>query len=108
MGTVGDRYNEDKPMVSLVLDAHYGIEGMAYVLEHGLNKYSRGNWMKGLSHTEICDSLLRHVMAYLSGEDEDRESGQLHVDHIAVNGLFLADMARRRPDLDDRSVEDDV
>ena len=104
MDTIGKRYNQGKPQLSLVLEARYGLEGIASVLEYGLLKYNRGNWRKGLSHTSITDSLIRHITAYLSGEDIDNESGQYHIDHIAANGLFLAEMCRTRPDLDDREV----
>lgn len=68
-----------------------------------MEKYSRGNWKKGLPVTEVIDSLLRHIKAYLDPtiSDYDEESGLHHVDHITVNALFLATMARRT-ECDDR------
>ena len=74
----------------------------------GAQKYDRGNWRKGLNHTEVCDSLLRHLSAYLAGEDLDKESGLHHVDHIMCNALFLAEMYRTKPEMDDRSIKGDL
>jgi len=99
----GDRDNTGKPEISMILEARHAMGGIADVLTFGKNKYARGNWRKGLSHTQICDSMLRHLSAYLAGEDTDSDSGLPHVDHIACNALFLAEMVRAREDLDDRS-----
>lgn len=99
------RFNTGKPQLSLVLEAKHGLAEAAAVLEFGAKKYARGNWHKGLSHTQICDSLLRHLTSYLSGEDVDPESECKHVGHILVNALFLAEMVNTKPELDDRSEE---
>lgn len=102
--TQGTRYNQGKARLSLVLEAGAALKGAADVLTFGMEKYSRGNWKKGLPATEIADSLLRHLTAYLAGEDADPETGLPHVDHITVNALFLGTMARR-PECDDRSPD---
>lgn len=102
-----DRFNENKPKLSMILEARHALEGTALVLMFGAQKYDRGNWRKGLNHTEICDSLLRHLTDYLSGEDIDPESGLPHVDHIMCNALFLAEMFRTKPEMDDRSLKGD-
>lgn len=105
--TTGARYNVGKPPISMVLDADQAIKGAADVLAFGAEKYSRGNWLGGLSHVEIVDSLMRHLMAYNKGEDIDPESGLRHVDHITCNALFLGQMTAVRPDLDDRSCNNE-
>ncbi|MNN73166.1 hypothetical protein D3C81_1892570 [compost metagenome] len=89
----------------MVLEARHALAGMAGVLEFGAQKYNRGNWHKGLPHADICDSMLRHISAYLSGEDIDPESGKPHVDHIFTNAMFLAEGYRTHPELDNRSEE---
>ena len=99
----GSRYNKGKPALSMVLEAKHAMKGVAEVLGFGAYKYSRGNWREGLSHTEICDSMLRHIASYLSGEDNDLESGLPHVNHILCNALFLAEMVVTYPSKDDRS-----
>ena len=65
------------------------------------------NWMKGLSVTEICESLKRHLDAFMEGENTDKESLLSHIGHIQCNALFLSWMMENRPDLDDRTnIED--
>jgi hypothetical protein len=75
---------------------------MVEVLEFGAQKYAAWNWTKGLSITEICESMKRHLDAFMEGEDNDKESGISHVGHIQCNALFLAWMLQHRPDMDDR------
>jgi hypothetical protein len=99
----GLRFNAGKAELSMILEAIYALTGGAKVLSFGKAKYARGNWLKGLSHTQIADSLLRHMAEWLAGNDIDPESGLPHTDHVFVNALFLAEMRVRRPDLDDRS-----
>ena len=99
------RFNEGKSPLSMMVEARHAINGCCSVLEFGAKKYARGNWHKGLSHTQVCDSMLRHLSAYLSGEDNDPESGLRHVDHIMCNALFLAEGTVTHPELDDRSEE---
>lgn len=101
----GGRFNAGKAKISMMVEAKHAMEGCASVLEFGAKKYARGNWHKGLKHTEIADSMLRHLSSYLSGEDTDPESGLLHVDHILCNAVFLAEGVRTHPELDDRSEE---
>lgn len=96
------RDNDDKPRYSLIDFA--GMGDLINVLEYGADKYGRDNWKKGLTVTSILDSMLRHITAYLGGEDTDSESGLPHVGHIYANAMFLARHAGN-PDLDDRGKE---
>lgn len=104
----GSRHNQGKPALSLVLEAGDALKGAADILTFGMGKYSRGNWKKGLPVTQVIDSLCRHLVAYLDPDqpDVDAETGLPHVDHITVNALFLATMARRA-ECDDRKGEHD-
>lgn len=104
---VGLRHNQGKAPLSMILEANNALTGCAQVLAFGAEKYDRGNWRKGLKTTEIADSLLRHLSAYLSGEDTDSDSKLLHVDHILCNALFLSETIRTHPQLDDRSTKDE-
>lgn len=101
------RFNTGKPMLSLVLEAPNALNLAAEVLEFGSKKYSRGNYKKGLPYTGVIDSLLRHVVKFLSGEDLDEETGKSHAGHILCNALILAEMTAIRPDMDDRSKYDE-
>jgi len=100
--TKGDRFNEGKLRWSLV--DFKSIEPMVRVLEFGAKKYSDHNWKEGLKTTEICESLMRHLTAYLNGENNDPESGISHIGHIQCNAMFLAFMMRLKPSMDDRII----
>lgn len=108
----GIRENEGKLKWSLV--DFKALEPMVKVLEYGMDKYSAHNWKKGLPVTEISESLIRHLISFLSGEDIDGESGLPHVGHIACNAMFLSHMALFRSDMDDRyqpireNIDDEV
>lgn len=101
--SLGTRHNEGKPRWSLVdFDA---LEPMVRVLEYGAKKYGENNWKKGLKTTEICESLLRHIFAYLNGEDIDPESGLPQIGFILSNAKFLSYMTQFRPDCDTRHLD---
>ena len=94
------RYNDGKLRWSLVdFDA---LEDMVKVLEFGAKKYADNNWKKGLKTPEIFESMMRHMTAYIRGEDIDPESGLPHTGHILCNAMFLSYMQRFKPDFDTR------
>lgn len=97
---LADRFNAGKLQWSMV--DFKSLEDMVRVLEFGAKKYSRNNWKKGLKTTEIVDSMLRHIYAYLDGEDVDPESGINHTGHIMCNAMFLSHMHLFRKDMDTR------
>jgi hypothetical protein len=98
------RKNDGKPKLSMLFEASDALIGVTRVLEFGANKYERGGWKNAdrYNTTEIIDSLLRHTLAYMDGEDNDPDSGLPHVDHITANALFLGVMARK-PEKDNRN-----
>lgn len=81
--------DDGKPDWSLV--PFDGLEGMVRVLEFGAKKYSRDNWMTsgGFSYRRVLTACLRHLFAYMRGEDNDPESGLSHISHAQCNLLFL-------------------
>lgn len=98
------RHNSGKPRWYLVdFDA---LEDLVKVLEFGAKKYDENNWKKGLKTTEIVESLIRHISAYLRGEDNDPESGLPHSGHIMCNAMFLSYMHKFKPSFDTRRKDD--
>ncbi len=63
---------------------------VAEVLTYGANKYSRDNWRHvPESKRRYTAALFRHVVAWLSGEKHDPESGKHHLAHAACCILFM-------------------
>ena len=100
---VGERFNEGKLKWSLV--SWRALEPMVQVLMFGAKKYAPNNWKKGVLYTETCESLQRHMNAFLEGEDNDKESKITHVGHILCNAMFLSYMFLFRKDMDDRYID---
>lgn len=102
--TGGLRYNEDKLKWSLVdFDS---LENMVHVLMYGEKKYDSHNWKKGLPYTSTVESMLRHLYAFLKGEDIDPESGLPHTGHIMCNAMFLDYYSQYCKDMDDRFIDE--
>jgi len=96
----GTKYDQEKPRVDL-LDP-LALEGVAAVLTFGARKYAAHNWRGGISYSRLLGAALRHLFAIVRGEDNDPESGLPHVDHLGCCVMFLSNMMKTRPDLDDR------
>lgn len=96
----GKKLDGGKPPMSL-LDRH-ALEEIAMVLRFGAAKYERDNWRKGINYTRLTDAALRHIYAFVDGEDKDPESNLSHIAHAGCCILFLLRMIRDRRDLDDR------
>lgn len=94
------RYNQGKLQWSLV--DFESLEGLVKVLEYGAQKYERDNWKKGMPVTKVSESLMRHLFAFLSGEDVDPESGCRHISHVMCNVMFIEYILREKSHYDDR------
>jgi hypothetical protein len=79
-----------------------GLEEIALVLAHGARKYGRDNWRGGMKWSRLYDALLRHVEAFIDGEDLDRETGLPHLAHAGCNIFFLLEYMRLGKGEDDR------
>jgi hypothetical protein len=99
MATQGVKFDADKPRMEL-LDA-YAIEELAKVLAFGAKKYDAHNWRKGITKGRLIAAALRHLFAYLRGENVDPETGLSHVAHAMCCCMFLLGL-EHRPELDDR------
>jgi hypothetical protein len=75
---------------------------VAKVLEKGAIKYAPRNWELGMDWSRVYGSLMRHLIAWWGGEDNDPETGLPHVAHIATNAAFLVAYNARGVGNDDR------
>ncbi len=85
------------------------VEEILKVLEFGKVKYAAWNWSSngGFKYTRIFNSLIRHLFAWVRGEDKDPESGLSHLAHAGCNILFLLYFVRHKDKYttnDDRNV----
>ncbi|MCK9320332.1 dATP/dGTP diphosphohydrolase domain-containing protein [Methanoculleus sp.] len=96
----GSRFNEGKLRWSLV-DLKC-FEGLVQVLMMGAKKYSDYNWQKGLPINEVYESLMRHLVSFMDGEDNDAESGLSHLDHALCNIYFMKWFMDNKPEMDNR------
>ena len=96
----GVKHDGAKPRMDL-LD-RTALEGLAAVLGFGAEKYAAHNWRGGIAQSRLIAAALRHLTALNDGEDIDPESGLPHVDHLGCCWMFLSNMQKTRPDLDDR------
>lgn len=69
---------------------------VAHLYARGAEKYDEWNWTKGQPYSRAYASLLRHVMAWRSGDrDED------HLAAVIFNAMALMYYEDNKPELDD-------
>lgn len=69
---------------------------LASVYEYGAKKYEANSWRQvpdGVKRYE--DALMRHLIAYLQGEDLDKESNLRHLSHACWNVIALMELTRK-------------
>lgn len=96
----GLKFDDNKPPLQL-LDGLW-LTGVAQVLAFGAVKYAPHNWRKGLQLSRLLGAALRHIFAFLGGQDKDPETGLSHLYHASCCLMFAANMHETRPDMDDR------
>lgn len=107
MDRVAVKDDRGKPRMDLVPgDA---LRGAAAAFEFGATKYGVRNWELGMPFGRIVAALLRHVFAWMCGEELDDESGLRHLDHATACVLMLSALALRFPntEYDDRKTVGD-
>lgn len=97
----GLKFDGDKP--SLALLPVESLEEVGKVLTFGAKKYDAHNWRKGFVWSRLLSACLRHVFAFIRGEDKDPETGLSHLAHAACCLLFLISFTKTGAGTDDRS-----
>jgi hypothetical protein len=104
------KFDTDKPRMEL-LD-RYALEQIALVMTYGAKKYTTPtasgdhNWRKGFKWSRLYGAALRHLLAHLSGEDKDPDTGLSHIAHLGCCAMFLLWHEKNHPELDDRYKDD--
>ena len=75
---------------------------IAKVMAFGAEKYGRHNWRKGMAWSRLVGAILRHLFAWMLGEDKDPESGLSHLAHAGCDLLFLLTYELKELGTDDR------
>ena len=96
----GKKHDQDKPRTDLFDNVFF--LGVSRVLGFGARKYTANNWRKGIQISRLLGASLRHIFAFMHGEDLDSESGECHLFHAGCCLMFAARMWQDRPDMDDR------
>lgn len=95
------RLDAGKPRLDLI--PANAINDLGRVLSAGQRKYGERNWERGMKWSRVSGPLLRHMNAFMSGEDYDPETGELHIAHVLCNAAFLSEYYRTFPQGDDRN-----
>lgn len=95
--TKHDGGKEDMSLLSTI-----AIKELTQVLDFGKRKYASHNWRKGMQWTRLSSAALRHIFAWIGGEDKDPESGLSHLAHAMCCLMFLLEYKTTRASLDDR------
>mgnify|MGYP000078234772 CR=1 FL=1 len=99
----GTKFDSGKPLLDL-LDP-YALEELAKVLTFGAGKYAPHNWRKGIAISRLTASLLRHIFAFMRGQNTDPETGLSHIAHAMCNCMFILWTMEYKPGFDDRPPE---
>lgn len=96
----GTKDDLGKPPIHLVPRSF--IEGVALGFNYGTFKYEKWNWRKGLRWSRLGDAAMRHIIAFMDGEDIDEDSGLSHLDLAGCNIAMLKAHAVEKLGEDDR------
>lgn len=66
------------------------VEDVVKILTFGCEKYGANNWQNVEPFEDrYYSALMRHIVAWRNGEEQDPESGLSHLAHAACNIVFL-------------------
>ena len=78
------------------------IVEVAKVMTFGKRKYAANNWRGGFAWSRPLAAALRHIFAFLGGENRDPETGLSHLAHAICCLMFVLEFIVTHPELDDR------
>jgi hypothetical protein len=99
----GFKADESKNRLDLIPPE--ALQRVGEVYTYGSRKYADHNWRKGLKYSRLYGATLRHLFAFWTGEDNDKESKLPHLAHATFGLLGLLQYQEEgRRQLDDRFV----
>lgn len=98
--TGGYKADHDKPDMSLI--SAVAMKKLAQVLTAGKKKYTAHNWRAGMKWSRCIAAALRHIFAYVGGENLDPETGLSHLAHAFCCLMFLLEYEETHKENDDR------
>jgi len=111
---IARRYNKGKLMYNLI--SPIALSKLAEVYTKGCEKYTiynddgsikdsgANNWKSGLPFTQIMDSCKRHIQAWESGEDIDKDLLSSHLANAMWNLATILHLTETKPQFDDRDL----
>lgn len=78
------------------------MQAIAEVMTFGARKYTDHNWRKGFAWSRLIGAAIRHLFAWIGGEDKDPESKLSHLAHVGCCIMFLLEHEIRKLGTDDR------
>lgn len=86
------KFDQDKNRLDLL--SPIWVMGVGQVLTYGAKKYSDNNWREGngLKVTRLLGACLRHVFAFMGGENVDPETGMSHLYHASCCLMFASEL----------------
>ena len=91
----GKKYDGGKSMAGAVCRVFpHAILGIGQCIEFGTKKYPNPkNWqLVENAFTRYQDSLMRHYLKFLAGQERDTETNLLHLSHMAWNCLAILEL----------------
>lgn len=75
---------------------------IAKVMSFGAGKYNEENWRQGIAWKRVLGAAMRHLFAYLGGQDKDPETGLSHMAHLGCCAMFILEYEVTHKELDNR------
>lgn len=91
----GKKYDSGKSMVGTLCRVFpRALLGIGQCIEFGTRKYPKpDNWkLVDGAFTRYQDSMMRHYLKFLAGQEKDSETNLLHLKHMAWNALAILEL----------------
>ena len=93
----GAKDDKTKPMAGeLIIGFPHALSQLIEVATYGAYKYTRGGYLH-VSNAKVryLDAAMRHLLAYGTGQMNDRESGLPHLAHVLWNIAAIIEIGAR-------------